>query len=60
MLASLIFSTGSIGFGRFEFLGANILQAFWISSAWVFFSIAFRAFVWWLTARRVQVRVSTE
>jgi Family of unknown function (DUF6350) len=60
MLASLIFSTGSIGFGRFEFLGANILQAIWISSAWVFFSIAFRAFVWWLTARRAQVQVSTE
>lgn len=60
MLVSLVFASGSIGFGRFEFLGADILQAVWISTAWVFFGVAFRALIWWVTARRAEGQVFTE
>jgi hypothetical protein len=60
MLFSLAFSSGSIGFGRFEFLGANLLQVVWVTSAWALFAIGFRAFIWWLTARKGNARQFTE
>lgn len=61
MLISLNFiATGSIGAGRFEFIGFDILHVVLHSLVLVFLSLAFRALVWWFTNRQSQKSLLAE
>jgi hypothetical protein len=51
--------TGSIGAGRFEFVGFSNLQVLQFGLLNVSTAVLFRTALWWLTARRAQTSLAT-